>query len=227
MTIVSDGFVLAFLQSFLINIWVAAASLLLGLAIGSPLAWLRNRAGWMGLSSATFTAILRAAPTFVVMFFLLNVIPDNIDILGFSLPIPNVLTLVLALSIYAAAYVSDNLLDALRHMQRGSQSAALLFVPNMLRAFIVLVMASSTGAAIGVQEAVTTTLRETDRLSTIGSRIGLVIAVILFFASLMQVARFGARWLTAFLSAPAIGPAAVAMATTEQTEAAELVVRDA
>ncbi len=200
MTDLSHEFVGVFLWSFLTNVWVAATSLVLGLAIGGPLAWLRHRLRWLGRFAAAFTGLLRAAPTFVVMFFLLNVLPDHISILGFALALPNAVILVVALAIYAAAYVSDNLLDALRHLERGESSVALLFVPNMLRAFFVLVMASSVGAAIGVQEAVTTTLRETDRLPTIGSRIGLVLAVILFFAGMMQLARLGASQLTRLLS---------------------------
>lgn len=200
MTIFRDEFVSAFLISFLTNLWVAAASLLLGLVIGAPLAWLRHHFRWLGRLAGAITSLLRATPTFVVMFFLLNIMPASLSFLGLVLPLPNVTLLVLALAIYAAAYVSDNLLDALRHRERGATSAALLFVPNILRAFFVLVMASSVGAAIGVQEAVTTTLHETDHLPTMGSRIGLVIAVILFFASIMQLARMGAQLLTRALS---------------------------
>jgi His/Glu/Gln/Arg/opine family amino acid ABC transporter permease subunit len=222
MTTLWDGFVGAFLTSFLTNIWVAAASLALGLIVGAPLAWLRHRSRWLGRLAALLTSLLRAAPTFVVMYFLLNIMPNDFDILGLVLPLPNVMLLVLALAIYAAAYVSDNLLDALRHHERGATAAALLFIPNMMRAFFVLVMASSVGAAIGVHEAVTTTLRETDRLSTIGSRIGLVIAVILFFASIMQLARLGASRLTRALSRRGSAPAIQVNSTAE----ASLVAHD-
>lgn len=223
----SDGFISTLLVSFLTNIWVAGASLLLGLAIGAPLAWLRHRSRWFGRPAAALTALLRAAPTFVVMFFLLNVMPPDISILGFSILIPGVAILVLALAIYAAAYVSDNLLDTLRHLHRGSISGALLFVPNMLRAFFVLVMASSVGAAIGVREAVNTTLHETDHLLTIGNRIELVLGVILVFASFMQLAQFGVRQLTRYLSERNLRSERAAAATSAQAEAPDLIARDA
>ncbi len=195
----SDGFIGTLLVSFLTNLWVAAASLMLGFAIGAPLAWLRHRSRWLGAIARWVTALLRAAPTFVVMFFLLNIMPPDISILGFSFLIRGAVILVLALAIYAAAYVSDNLLDTLRHLHRGSIGGALLVVPNMVRAFFVLLMASSVGAAIGVQEAVNTTLHETDHMPTIGGRIGLVVVVILVFACIMQLAQFGVRWLTRYL----------------------------
>jgi TRAP-type uncharacterized transport system substrate-binding protein/ABC-type arginine transport system permease subunit len=196
----SDNFVTAFLLGFLTNLWVGAAALMIGTALGAPLAWLRHRSRWMGRPAAGLTALLRAAPTFVVMFFLLNVMPQGITILSVPVPIPNVAVLVLALAIYITAYVSDNLLDTLRYLDAGSIGSALLFVPKMLRAFFVLVMSSSVGAAIGVQEAVTITLRQADRLPTIGSRIVLVIGVILFFSCVMQVALVCARRLTHHLN---------------------------
>ena len=192
----TGAFIADFLRGFLTNLWVAAAALVIGTAAGAPLAWLRHRSRWFGDAAAAFTGLLRAAPTFVVMFFLLNVLPADITLLGARFAVPGVAILVLALAIYAAAYVSDNLLDTLRHLDRKSLEGALLFVPNMLRAFIVLVMASSVGAAIGVREAVTITLRQADRLPAPGSRIALVIVVILFFACVMMLARAGTRHLT-------------------------------
>lgn len=184
----SDNFVSAFLLGFLTNLWIGAASLIVGTLLGAPLAWLRHRRRWMGRSATGLTALLRAAPTFVVMFFLLNVMPQDIAVRGWTLPLPGAVVVVLALAVYTAGYVSDNLLDTLRYLDAGSVANALLFVPKMLRAFFVLVMASSVGAAIGVQEAVTITLRQTDRLPTIGARILLVIGVILFFSCVMQIA---------------------------------------
>ena len=196
---ITGGFIVAFLQSFLTNLWVAAAALIIGTMAGAPLAWLRHRFGFLGGAAAALTGLLRAAPTFVVMFFLLNVLPADMTVLGLRFAIAPAAILVLALAIYAAAYVSDNLLDALRHLDRKSMEGALLFVPNMLRAFIVLVMASSVGAAIGVREAVTTTLRQADRLPSPGGRIGLVIVVILFFACVMMLARIATLSLSRIL----------------------------
>ncbi len=201
MTQAPDSFIFAFLTGFVTNIWVAAASLALGTAMGAPLAKLRHGAGLLGHAAAALTGLLRASPTFVVMFFLLNMLPSEIVLFGLVIPVPGGAILVFALSIYAAAYVSDNLLDTFRHLQAGSMSGALLFIPNMLRAFSVLVMASSVGAAIGVEEAVTITLRQTDRLTSVSGRIWLIVAAILFFAAVMQIAQWATVQLTRSLSA--------------------------
>lgn len=202
---VQDGFVTAFLIGFLTNLGVAAASLVFGAIFGAPLARLRLDSRWLGRPAAALTGLLRASPTFVVMFVLLNMIPSELQVFGIEVQVPAVAILILSLSVYAAVYVSDNFLDALRHSRAGSATGALLFIPNMLRCFTVLVMASSTGAAIGVHEAVTITLQQADRLPSVGGRIGLILAVILFFASVMQLTRLCSQWLTGFLTAAQSG----------------------
>lgn len=72
---------------------------------------------------------------------------------------------------YSAAYVADNGTEALKNLQRGSLSSALLFLPNMVRAFFVLVMASSAGAAVGVTEAVAVILRQTQQLEVLHQKL--------------------------------------------------------
>ena len=191
-----SNFIGDFLLGLVTNFGVATGSLMLGGIIGGGLAFLRYRTRWAGRVASAITGLLRASPTFVVMFFLLNVSPSAISVFDTTVPIPATLVLIMALSIYSSAYVSDNLQDTLRHLDSGATGAALLLIPNTLRCFVVLVMASSTGAAIGVREAVTITLRQVERLSTTGGRIALVLAVILFFALLMHLGRMGTAWLT-------------------------------
>jgi len=193
-------FVPAFLAAFVTNLSVAGSSLAVGLAAGCPLALMRRAPFWLRWPADMLTGLLRAAPTFVVMFFLLNVMPHEIGTAGNAWRVSPELVLVLSLAVYAAGYVSDSGLDALRHLSAGSTGAALLFVPNMIRAFFVLVMASSTGAAIGVHEAVMTTLRQADRLTGRTDRIVLVLVVILFFTLVLQIANRLVRALTRLLT---------------------------
>jgi hypothetical protein len=58
---------------------------------------------------------------------------------------------------------------------------ALLFLPNVTRAFFVLVMSSVAGAAIGVTEGITIILRQAEQLPTLGDRLVLfAIGIVLF-----------------------------------------------
>jgi hypothetical protein len=69
---------------------------------------------------------------------------------------------------YAAAYIADSGVDALRQLRTGSPLACFLILPNIARAFFVLVMSSSAGAAIGVPEGVAVILRQAEKLPSLG-----------------------------------------------------------
>ena len=82
---------------------------------------------------------------------------------------------------YSAAYIADSGVEALRQFRGGSLPGALLFLPNVTRAFFVLVMSSSAGAAIGVTEGITIILRQAEQLPTLGDRLVLfAIGIVLF-----------------------------------------------
>ena len=75
-----------------------------------------------------------------------------------------------------------------RHLRAGTTHGAMLFLPNVTRAFFVLVMSSSAGAAIGVTEAITVILREAEHLPELGDRLVLFALGIVLFGIPLQVA---------------------------------------
>jgi len=161
MSLLSDGVSVNFLPAFLagmsINFTIAGIALALGLALGAPLACARFHGGIAGVGAGLIVGSMRAAPTFVVMFFLLNVLPHRDTLSG-------VVIVAVSLVPYAAAYVADSGADALRQFHSGSPLACVLILPNIARAFFVLVMSSSAGAAIGVPEGITIILRQADKM---------------------------------------------------------------
>jgi His/Glu/Gln/Arg/opine family amino acid ABC transporter permease subunit len=181
-------FIPRFLTGVVLNFEIAAGALLLGLLIGAPLALARLRGRSLGVLASGATSILRAAPTFVVMFFILYAVPRQFSVFDIPVSISGTLVVVLALTVYSAAYTADHALEALRHLRLGERHAALLFLPNMARAFFVLVLSSGTGAAIGVSEAVSTTLRQAERLPNLADRLLLFLLVMLFFTATLQAA---------------------------------------
>jgi ABC-type arginine/histidine transport system permease subunit len=181
-------FIPRFLAGVVVNFEIAAGALLLGLLIGAPTALARLRGGPLAIMASTTTGAMRAAPTFVVMFFLLYAVPRQFSVFGLALFISGPMVVVLALTVYSASYVADNALEALQQWRRGSHHAALLFLPNMAHAFFVLVLSSSTGAAIGVNEAISATLRQAERLPSLSDRLLLFLLVMLFFVAALQSA---------------------------------------
>ena len=53
---------------------------------------------------------------------------------------------VLSQSLSMIAYVAENGYQAIEHLSRSERDHALLFIPNLLRGFLVIVMSSGIGA---------------------------------------------------------------------------------
>ena len=68
-------------------------------------------------SPASVIALMRAAPTFVVMFFLLNVVPRDASLFGVKLALSGVMTVAVSLVPYSAAYTADAGVEALRQLR--------------------------------------------------------------------------------------------------------------
>jgi hypothetical protein len=166
-SLLSD-FLPAFLAGIAVDFEIATIALTLGVALGLVLAIARFQGGLVAIPAGVLVGLMRAAPTFVVMFFLLNTLPRGGSLSGLMI-------VALALVPYAAAYVADSALDALRHFRSGSLQASLLVLPNIARAFFVLVMSASVGAAIGVPEGIAVILREAEKAGSLGD-------MLLFFA---------------------------------------------
>ncbi|MAC79051.1 MAG: hypothetical protein CML66_13405 [Rhodobacteraceae bacterium] len=186
-------------SAMVVNFQIAGLALAIGLALGFPLALaLAGGKGWRR-AVAPILGILRAAPTFVVMFFLLNVIPRDFAIAGIPLAPSGAMIVALSLAPYAASYVGDNGSDAIRALRQGSPDRALLFLPNIVRAFFVLVMSSSTGAAIGVNEGVSVVLRQAEHWPDLGDKlVAFAIGVLAFgivFQAGFALMRLSVAWL--------------------------------
>lgn len=189
----SPDFLPRFLGGMLVNFEIAGIAIAAGLALGLLLALGRQggKTGGgavVGGVTASVVALMRAAPTFVVMFFLLNAIPRDATLFGAPFVLSGVMVVALSLVPYSASYVSDAGLDAMRHLRDGSTQGALLFLPNVTRAFFVLVMSSSAGAAIGVTEGITVILRQAERLPEFGDRLLLFAAGVVMFGIPLQLA---------------------------------------
>jgi ABC-type amino acid transport system permease subunit len=186
------------LGGFLVNLQIAFGALILSLALGFPLALLRQRVPRMRYVIQPCVRLMQAAPTYVIMFFALALVPGRLQVFG--TPISGLIAVILAQSVYLTTYVADNCYSALEHRRRGEAEQALLILPNLMRGFFVVVMSSGFGAAIGVSEAVATTMRQAERLHQLGDRVLLCLTVIAFFVVVFTAANALVQWLVRFLS---------------------------
>ena len=183
---VLPGFLPDFLAALLVNFQVAMVAMLAGLAIGVLLALARFRHGLATAPATGLAAVMRSIPTFVTMFFLVNVIPANFYLGSWQFVMSPRVAVVAALAMYASAHVSDNGLEALRQIRSGSPIAAQLFLTSLLRIFFVLVLTSGFGAAIGLVESVTVTMRAIEALPKSSDKLLLMGLVILIFTVCFQ-----------------------------------------
>jgi ABC-type amino acid transport system permease subunit len=192
-----------------VNFEIAAAALALGLALAVPLVLLRLGGGIFGRVASVLVALMRASPTFVVMFFLLNALPRGIGLSG-------AMIVAVALVPYAAAYIADSGVDAVRQLRAGSRLAGLLILPNIARSFFVMVMSSSAGAAIGVREGIAVILRQAEQAHGLGEILVLAAIGVICFGVPLQLGFAIIRVIQAHLGRPSL-PEEEAALTGEAT----------
>jgi His/Glu/Gln/Arg/opine family amino acid ABC transporter permease subunit len=164
---------------FLVNLEIGVAAVVIGLVLGVLLTLLRRRLSLLQRPIHLCIQLMQALPTYVTMFFVLTLLPDDLALWG--RPIESVTAVVLAQSVYMTSYVAEDAYEALEHLKRNDRDQALLFLPNLLRGFVVVVMSSGFGAAVGVSEAVSVTMHQAERFPALGDRILLFAVTITFF----------------------------------------------
>ena len=186
------GFLRDFLPDLLaglvVNLQIAASALLLGGAVAAPMILLRLRGGLVAAAARFVGALFWAAPTFVVMFFLVNVVPERWSVAGITVDFSGFTAIVVSQAVFATAFLTDSGLEAIRHLRAGRQGSALLFLPQCASAFFIMITSSSQAAAIGVLDAVAVTLRAGERIPDIRHRLLLFLTVVLLFVLIQRMA---------------------------------------
>ena len=118
--LLSNDFLPKFLAGMAVNFEIAAIALVIGVAFGLLLAVGRLAGGIIAAITASIISLMRAAPTFVVMFFLLNAIPRDATLFGSPFALSGVMTVALSLVPYSAAYVADAAVDGIKHLRAGT-----------------------------------------------------------------------------------------------------------
>ena len=179
-------FVPELLAGFMINLQIAFAAVVIAVVFGVPLALLRQKVPQTRWIVRPGVRLMQAAPTYVIMFFVLNLLPRNFSVFGVAAT--GLAAVIVAQSVYLTSYVAENAFQALEHLRRNQPEDALLFLPNLLRGFVVVVMSSGFGAAVGVSEAVGTTMKRAEQLHGLPQRIVLFVLVIAFFIAVFATA---------------------------------------
>ncbi len=179
-----------FFQAFSVNVSVGFLTMLIGLPIGFLTAAIRFYfSGWAARLVGFLIGFLRAFPVFVLMFLAVSFLASVgvFEILGNDYA--SQLALIVALLAYTISACSDAALTFFRYRALGQMHQAWLLIPNMFQIFVITVVDTGFGAAIGVKEAVTFTLALSESYETRIERISLLIVVILFFATTLALSK--------------------------------------
>lgn len=193
-------FIPTLLAGFMVNLEIGAIVVVIAVTVGVPLSLLRHRFPKLSRPLGAAVRLMQALPTYVVMFFTLTLLPREVFLFG--TPITGLIAVIFSLSIYLIAYVAEDARDALVYLDRHDRDHALLFLPNLLRGFVVVVMSSGFGAAVGVSEAVSVTMRQAERLPALSERILLFMVTIIFFALVVGALNLIIRYFITLLSRP-------------------------
>jgi len=190
MTFDPIDFVLNFLTYFLTNVKIGVISLVLGLVIGVPLALLLHKKNkWLTPAVNTLLFFCRGFPVYILMFALLNSLSADSFFKSFPDETVRLIAIVLALAAFALAAICDLTLVMLTQLAKGQMAEAFLIVPNVFRVFTAVLISSSVGAAIGVSEAVSYTIRVYERFPDRLDRFLLVLGVTIFFAMFQTICK--------------------------------------
>jgi hypothetical protein len=182
---------LGFLNALTVNLSIGLLTLMAGLCLGFVTAAVRLAPNRLGAQAMNFfIGILRAVPSYVIMIVMTAILIST-DALGMLVAEKEaLLALFLAMLAGGISSCSDACVTFLQYRAQGRMEQALLIVPNAFQIFIVAVMSSGMGAAIGVHEAVYYTLALAEAYESRIDRIILVVVVILFFAAILGSTKY-------------------------------------
>jgi ABC-type amino acid transport system permease subunit len=190
-------FILGFLDKFKTNLGIAFIALLVGLFSGAILGFMQSKEASLSKSLASpVISFLRAFPTFVLMFVLWNFMPRTQNLTVTNIISDQEIILIFALSAYSISSLSDVIADALHFRYLGDTQRSWLVIPNIFRIYVTLVLTTSIGAAIGVNEAVTYSLIFSDGLVNRSEKIVLLMTASVLFAVFFTVSRLALDQIT-------------------------------
>ena len=189
------SFLPGILHAFLQNLWMGLLVLLIGLALGVPLARYVHRKYVFHTFILGVITVLRSLPVFIMMYIIFGVLVMTVAIDEQNIFSAPVLALLGGLCFSSTSGAFDATLDYFKLRDEGQMRQALLIVPNIFRLYVNLASTTAVGAAIGVKEAVNFALITVERIPSSSDRLFIVIFVSLFFVCFVLIA----RWLLSFI----------------------------
>lgn len=181
---------------YALNVAISIGAMLLGTLIGVPIGLMRS--GPARLIAEGATQVTRNVPSFVLLFFLAAVLPEQV-IIGdvITWPLGGSMTAVLALAIPVAGFVSDathSLKQEPPAERRGRLATLSLAYVQYL---VVILMASATASVIGVDELVARSNNLVSQEVDVAAMLGVYLYAASWFMLTGAVLLAAGKWLAA------------------------------
>lgn len=140
---------------FGLNLAISLAAMLTGTFIGWLIACgrLSSQQG-IAFANTTATGIFRNIPSFVLMFYIAFIIPIEFEWQGEQILFPAWIKASIALAVPVIGFSSDQFYLLIRQLKKNNPITLPMFFISWTQYFLIILMASSTASAIGVDEIV-------------------------------------------------------------------------
>jgi polar amino acid transport system permease protein len=166
------------LQGFVFNLIISVSAMAVGTLVGAALGLGQiSLHGWLRKASWFVTQFFRNSPWLVLLFFAMFLLPFELKIAGFVIPLPDWLKAIIGLSLPVMANVSEIVRGAVASLPSGQWEAAesLAFsraqvlwriilpqcvkrmLPPWMNLYSILTMATVLASIVGVSEVMTLT----------------------------------------------------------------------
>ncbi|MBA4743002.1 MAG: ABC transporter permease subunit [Azoarcus sp.] len=137
------------------NVVIAILATMLGTFVGGVLAVLHlSPSRFIARVVGFVVSFFRNVPSLVLLFYAATLIPNQIELGGVVVSIPDWLKASIALAGSPTGFTALNLHTSILHWRQGQRRAAMLFIPNWLGGLLITLLASSTASLVGVSELV-------------------------------------------------------------------------
>lgn len=204
------------LKGFIFNIVISVCAMAVGTVVGAALGLGQiSLNGWVRKTSWFITQFFRNSPWLVLLFFAMFLLPFEIKIAGFGIPLPDWVKAIIGLSLPVMANVSEIVRGAVLSLPSGQWEAAeslaytrrqtlwLVILPQCVKRMLppwmnlyaILTMATVLASIVGVSEVMTLTGQA---LAAEGGRTDLLapfysFVLLLFFIYCYPIARWTVR----------------------------------
>lgn len=166
----------------LVNLYISIVAMIIGTIVGTIVAIPIAR-NWYSLNyiSKFSVNISRNVPSFVLMFYIAFLLPNEISILGSEFSISPEIKAALALVFPVLGFAADQFLGFVRSGEENGGKKIEIYVSSWIQYFLIILMASVTASVIGADEVLSRANRLISTRNDLNILVGTYVYICIWF----------------------------------------------